>query len=74
MEGYEAQIEYNSIEAESPMSIKAKINFESVNDSKDIFLKSDEIKLTGHKTEFDDLYHPDGTIIDFALVKDSNKY
>ena len=74
MESYEAQIEYNTIEAESPISIKAKINFESINDNKNIFLKSDEIKLTGYKTEFDDLYHPDGTIIDFALVKDPDKY
>lgn len=74
LESYEAQIEYNTIEAESPISIKAKINFESINDNKNIFLKSDEIKLTGYKTEFDDLYHPDGTIIDFALVKDPNKY
>lgn len=74
LESYEAQIEYNTIEAESPISIKAKINFESINDNKNIFLKSDEIKLTGYKTEFDDLYHPDGTIVDFALVKDPNKY
>ena len=74
IEEYSATIIYNTIEAETALQYMGALNFINTSENKDIFSKNSKIKLTAPRTSFDNVYHPDGTILDFELTDNPEDY
>ena len=72
-EEYTAHIAYNSIEADDILNYEANIK---IKNKKTISIFNDvpSIRLEVNKDKFDNVYHPDGTILDFSLTMNNEDY
>ena len=74
-EKYTAIVKYNSIETDIVHEYEASMVLENMTENRKIFRpETKDFGLRANITSFKDIYSPDGSIVDTALIKDAENY